>query len=98
MLLGASPVFVCLNSLCPALSQGSAGIGLLQWDLMVDNCSLLRVQSKPLFPELSCAISAELSVAPQHFHLCFTSVYKLCRKTHQVKSTMGKFKRRLCGI
>lgn len=55
-------------------------MGLLHWDLLVDKCFLLRVQSNPLFPELSCAICAELSVVPEHFHLCFTSVYILCRK------------------
>lgn len=57
-------------------SEDSAGIGLLLQVLLDDKCSLLRAQSKPLFPELSCTICAELSVVPEHFHLCFTSVYK----------------------
>lgn len=56
-------------------SEDSAGIGLLLQVLLDDKCSLLRAQSKPLFPELSCTICAELSVVPEHFHLCFISVY-----------------------
>lgn len=67
-----------------AQSQHNVGICLLRATLRVNKRSLLGVQSQPLFPELSCAICAELGVAPEHFHLCFTSVYILCRKTHQV--------------
>lgn len=79
-------------------SEDSAGIGLLLQVLLDDKCSLLRAQSKPLFPELSCTICAELSVVPEHFHLCFTSVYTsiLCWKIHQVKPVMGKLKQSLC--
>lgn len=38
-------------------------------------------KANPLFPELSFAICAELGAAPEHFHLCFTSVYTLPKDT-----------------
>ena len=61
---------LCVEVFCPARSQDRTG--LTSYSLThLNKCSLLRVESKPLFPELSCTIFA----VAEHYHLCFTSVY-----------------------